>query len=263
MLRRNLYFHRPSTWPHQGRRSLCRWGRWTPWRACAAGCTPGRCSRRCTARRPSPAWSPGLTPHQTEKGRVINSSCDQCEGLINMDETELGFQTLKIHLLRAVPFEQGEGSSERWCKVSNLHRINLVHCLRELGNVLRGRLNQFRLPVRVGEALDQRLRLVGECEDGDEIVFAERLHDVEHHVLRNLLPQACHWSRHVEQDDNILCRKESDEGCWQFVQIKELERSQGALLSAFNYQMSSDCLNMFSSVVCAINSAFITGTSLK
>lgn len=113
---------------------------------------------------------------------------------------------ISFYLFGAISLKQGEGRSESRCKVCDLHCLNLVDGLGELGDILGGRLNQLWFTVRVGEALHEGLRLVGEGEHSDEVVLAQSLHDVQHHVLGDLFPQAGHRPRHIKQDDNVLVR---------------------------------------------------------
>ena len=110
----------------------------------------------------------------------------------------------ETHLLGPITLQQSEGRGQSGGEVGNLHSLDVIDGLRELGDVLVGRLHQLWLPVAVSEALHQRLGLVGESEHGDEVVLAEGLHDVDHNVLGDLFPQPSHGARCVQEDDNIL-----------------------------------------------------------
>ena len=110
----------------------------------------------------------------------------------------------ETHLLGPVTLQQSESRSESRGEVGNFHGLDVVDGLSELGDVLVGGLHQLRLPVAVSEALHQGLGLVGEGEHGDKVVLAESLHDVDHDVLGNFLPQPSHGAGCVQEDDNIL-----------------------------------------------------------
>ena len=118
--------------------------------------------------------------------------------------TDRSEESLWPHLLGSVSLQQGEGRGEGGGEVGDLHGLDVVDGLGELGDVLVGGLHQLGLPVAVGEALDQRLGLVREGEHRDEVVLAERLHDVDHDVLGDLLPQASHGAGRVQEDDDVL-----------------------------------------------------------
>ena len=91
-----------------------------------------------------------------------------------------------------VSLQQSKGSGESRGEVSNLHGLDVVDGLGELGDVLVGGLHQLCLSFTVSETVHQRFRLIGESEDGDEVVLPQRVHDIDHHVLGNLLPQPGH-----------------------------------------------------------------------
>lgn len=221
----HLGWRRPSTWPPSRRPPLDRSDTWRRERGCSpravgtASCTPRRSPWSCTVPRPWRAWWPGCS-----RRRAAPLGTAYKERHIKIFKPKLqyssSFLSITYHLQYLKRFSQRKREVCYGISLHVLHPHFQFSDICQIGLQPNTWALVFRFqskPVvdwykQFSSDLDEALLeaghhledVVGEGQDVDEVVVAQRVEDVADDVACYLPPHASHGARVVDQDEHVL-----------------------------------------------------------